>query len=177
LGQFRYHLNFSFEFSSLNIRSRGIDKNLGTVKGSLDHRISRDPTFLTDFIGHSGIVEIEDKNTDGDRSLVGDFLDHHGQEKLINFVVLLPRCEPPGLVVVPSIGHDHLGSDGDHLRIVDNHSGVIQGGFMKNRGPKVADDTVGDPGFEDVPDDLPGMLDGVVLAKVVETLVAGNFQL
>lgn len=48
---------------------------------------------------------------------------------------------------------------------------------MKNRGSKVADDTVGDPGFEDVPDDLPGMLDGVVLAKVVETLVAGNFQL
>lgn len=126
VSKFWNHLYLSFEFSTHTVRSRGIYKNLCTIECSINHWIVWNPTFLTNFVCHWGIIKLNDKDSNRNLSLPCNVLYSLWEFEISHTSFTFPRCKLSGLKIIVSISKDHFGSDSDDFVIVHQDSCIIE---------------------------------------------------
>lgn len=162
-GELFEHLYFSFEFSSFRFWSWNVNKYLGPIKGGVDHGIVRDPRLLANFVGEWGIVEIYNKDSNGNGQLSRYFLNDLRKLKISNLPGIFPRGKKASLEIVAAVGEMHLHSDGNYFGIVNNDSAIVECSFVQDRAANFSDDSVCYFWYNDVLDNVPRMVDSIVL--------------
>lgn len=130
LGELFKHLEFSSEFPSFYIGSWRIHNDFHSIHNCFDHGVIRNPCFFTNFIPQACIIEINEENSNWHGCLAGKFLDNKGQFEFIDHLFLLPETEPPGFIVIISIGQNGFSPDAHDSSIVQNDSTVVDIAMM-----------------------------------------------
>jgi hypothetical protein len=162
-SQLLYHLYFPFEFSSHDLRCRSVDKNLGSIESCIDHGIVRDPCLLTNFISYRCVFVVNNEDSNGYSDLARELLDDLRQLKLTNLSFELPSRKAPCLIVHITIRRNGLDSDCDDFRLVDDDSGIVKCSFVQNGRSQLTHNIFCNSRLENVPDDIPRVVDCIVL--------------
>ena len=137
VSKFWNHLYFSFQFTSLTVRSWRIDKDLCTIKCCINHGIVWDPTFFTDFICHWSIVKLNNKNSNRYLSLSCYVLNCLWKFKSSNTSFTVPWCKLSCLEIIISICENHFWSYSNDFVIVHYYSCIIKSCFMEHRASNI----------------------------------------
>ncbi len=113
----RYHLHFSFEFSSLTIRCWRVDKYFSSIQSSINHWIIWNPTFLTYLIRHWSIIELYNKNSDWYFCLTSNILYRLRQLEATHTSFTFPRSKLSCLKIIISISKNHFWPYSDNFVI------------------------------------------------------------
>lgn len=175
VSKLRDHLYFSFQLSTLTVRSWRIDKNLCTIKCSINHGVIWNPTFLTNLICHWSIIKLNNEDSNWNFSLSCNVLNSLRKFEISNTTFTVPWCKLSGLKVIISICKDHFGSDSDNFVIVHQYSCIVESCFMEHRASNINDNTLSYFALQNVFDNIPRVINGIILLIMVMTTISTDF--
>lgn len=98
------------------------------------------------------------------------------QFELSNLPAKPPSRKGSCLKITVSVGSNCFDSYRNNFGLMQNDSSVIEGGLVKNRNTNLAYNFICNTWLKNILDDIPGMIDGIILKEMISTSIAGNFQ-
>ena len=107
----------------------------------------------------------------------GEFLYDLRKLEFTNTPFLFPCGKTSGFVVHITVSSDGFDSNGHYFGLVNDDSGVVECSLVENGSSQFANYILSDSGFENILDNVPGVVNGIVFCKMVGATVSRNFEL